>query len=413
MSALVGALVLLLLGLVGARFSFNAPGVPLGPRFLFAAGTHFLVIGFLLGPHVWGLLDANLMAQLHPLLTLGVAWVGLLFGLQLDRHELARISRPYVAVALLQGVLVFLLFLGSEFVLLRQFGPIPRELGTALLVAAATASVSSPLAVVLVGRGTRRRGPLSQLLLLLASLDGLVGIIALQLTLAFFHPLGFGQRRSFAGGLEWVALALGLGLGFGVFFLWLTRPRHSRQELVLFLLGLAFFLGGSALYRGVSVLFVAMTTGAVIANFSSARRRVFAALQGWEKTSYVILLLLMGALLEFPDWRIFGLAAAYTGLRLVAKLMAGYAASRALPPGAGVTPWLGNGLIAQGGISLAMALSVTLSYDALGTDGQAPVLRTLVSIVVLAVVASELIGPILTRDLLARAGEYQPTGETG
>ena len=49
MDPLLSSLVLILLALLGARFSFSSEAVPAGPRLLFRTGTHFLFFGFLAG----------------------------------------------------------------------------------------------------------------------------------------------------------------------------------------------------------------------------------------------------------------------------------------------------------------------------------------------------------------------------
>ena len=54
-----------------------------------------------------------------------------------------------------------------------------------------------------------------------------------------------------------------------------------------------------------------------------------------------------------------------------------------------------------------MVISIALTYGALETAGF-PLVDVLFSTVVLAVVASEWIGPLLTRELFRRAGELAP-----
>jgi len=53
MDPLVATLVLILLALLGSRLSFSTERIPAGPRLLFRTGTHFLVLGFLLGLPAW------------------------------------------------------------------------------------------------------------------------------------------------------------------------------------------------------------------------------------------------------------------------------------------------------------------------------------------------------------------------
>ncbi|HSJ14947.1 MAG TPA: cation:proton antiporter [Longimicrobiales bacterium] len=401
MNALLGALVLFLLGVLGVRFSFTGPGTPIGWRFFFVTGTHFLIIGLLLGPYALELLTPAVLGQLYPLLALGLGWVGLLFGLQFDRHQLTLLTPRLVALAVLQATFAFLAFLAIGMALFASAGALHGGARAALAAAAATACVSSPLGIAVVSNFLRERGRLTELLLLIASLDAVVGIVALQLAFAFYNPNVLYGAGVAAAPLTWLALALALGISFGIIFLWLTRPKPTREELTLFVLGIAMFLSGAALHLGLSTLFVGMVAGAVIANLSPLERRVFNVLQGWEKSIYVVLLVLMGAMIDLATWLIVPLAIGYTAVRLVAKLLGGWAAARLVARDARPPALIGLGLAAQGGMSLVLVLSVTLSFGALG-GAQPAVITLLVSTVVLGVILSELLGPFLTRHLLRR-----------
>ena len=405
MSPLVGVLILVLLGLLGSRVAFDPARTPLGPRLLLATGTHFLLVGFLLGP-ILDLLTLDVIAQLEPFLALGLGWIGLLFGLQLDRRQLAQFPGSFFLFAVVQAVITFVLFAGIAVLLIDGSGVPGAEV--AVLAAAATAAVSTPAGVALISRTFQVQGQLSRLLFYIASIDALVGIIALQLIYALYHPTT-AAVEGFPWGV-WLGVATAAGIIFGVFFLWLTRPKPERDELTLFLLGLVVFEAGTALYLGVSPLYVSMITGVVVGNLSPSRRRVYSILQTWEKPVYVILLILAGALITFQTWWLIPLALGYLVLRGGAKYAAG-AATRKLvrlpfrPPRD-----TGGGLVAQGGISLAMGLSATLTYGAIsGADGAA--VRFAFATIVVAVAASELVGPFLTRGLLRKAGEITPRVE--
>lgn len=408
MSPLVGVLILVLLGLLGSRVAFDPARAPLGPRLLLATGTHFLLLGFLFGP-VLGLLTLEVIEQLEPFLALGLGWIGLLFGMQLDRQQLSQFPASFFAFAMLQALGTLVLFGAIAFLGFRVTGHMEPGIEEALLAAAATAAVSTPAGVALVSRTFQVQGKLTRLLFYTASLDALVGITALQVTYAIFRPTttavtGFGWG-------VWLGIAIAVGIISGVFFLWLTRPKPERDELTLFVLGLVVFEAGTALYLGLSPLFVAMITGAVVANMSPSRRRVYSILQGWEKPVYVIVLILAGALMTFSSWIIVPLAAGYLLLRGSAKYFAGALTTRAVRLPFTARRDAGIGLIPQGGISLAMALSATLTYGAIEGSGAGAV-RVAFGTIVIAVAISELLGPFLTRDLLRKAGEITPRAET-
>lgn len=408
MSPLVGVLILVLLGLLGARFAFDPARAPLGPRLLLATGSHFVLIGVLLGP-ILGLLTYEVIGRLEPFMALGLGWIGLLFGLQLDRRQIRQFPPAFLVFTVLQAAIAFVVFSAVALVAFRLTGPRDPMGPAAVLAAAATAAVSTPAGVALISRTFRVKGPLTRLIFYVASLDAVVGIIALQLTYAVFHPVS-AAVAGFGWGV-WMGIAVAAGVVFGVFFLWLTRPRPERDELTLFLLGLVMFEAGTALYLGISPLFVCMITGVVAANMSPSRRRAFSILQSWERPVYVVVLILAGALISFTDWVTIPLALGYAVLRAAAKYGGSAVSARLVPLPFDVPLGTGGGLIAQGGISLAMGLSATLTYGAVSGSAGAAV-RVAIGAIVLGVAASELVGPFVTRDLLRRAGEITPGLET-
>ena len=415
MNPLVGILLLLIIGLAGGRLSLSTWTGRLWPRLLAVTGMHMLLLGFVLGAHGVGLLSRDLLDHLDPFLALGLGWIGLLFGLQLDRRHLREFPARYTVLALLQAALAFLIFLGLGFLLfshLRMRGLVAGgpAVSIAIVAAAATACISTPAAIALLSDTFQVRGRFTQLLFFIASLDAVVGIAALQVNYALHPPGATGSGSTLAS----VALTLGgataLGAILAVVFLLLSRPRPNREELFLFLLGLVVFAAGAALYLALSPLYVCAISGVVIANVSPLRSRVYKVLQEWEKTIYVILLVLAGALLEFPSWLVLPVAALYVGLRILAKVAAGWISRAAVPLRIATPADFGLGLVPQGGISLAMAISITLSYRGLrlgaGTLG-----GTVFSIVVLGVLGSELIGAYTARGILRRAGELSPRKE--
>jgi hypothetical protein len=410
MDPLLATLVLILLALLGARISFSTERVTAGPRLLFRTGIHFLLIGMLLGPVGLGLFSVEATEQLSPFLALGLGWVGFHFGLQLDRQGLAHFPVPYHVVGIGQGVLSFVLFALAGWWGMEALGFHGDVALILVLGAAATACVSTPAGVAMVSANFLARGNVRDLLLFIASLDAGVGIIALQVLYSVHRPPGVPMLPGPMPQLALVGVAVGLGLLCGIFFLWLVRVRPAGEELVLFLLGICAFASGAALQWGLSPLFVSVVMGAVVANLHRDRRRVLAVLERWEKPVYLTFLLIAGALLRVPTWWVIPVAVGYAVLRGLVKAGSTAAMVAVTPLGFDVPRRLGLGLIPQGGISLAMAVSGVLVYSDLqlgGVDAEA----ALFTVVVMGVVLSELVGPVLTVTLLRRAGEIAPQVE--
>ena len=133
-------------------------------------------------------------------------------------------------------------------------------------------------------------------------------------------------------------------------------------------------------------------------------------LERWEKPVYLTFLLVAGALLQVPTWPVAAAAVAYALLRGIIKAGSVAALVWVTPFSFHVPKRLGLGLVPQGGISLAMAVSGVLVYSDLqirGVDAEA----ALFTVVVMGVVMAELVGPFLTVSLLRRAGEIAPQVE--
>lgn len=406
MDTLFPALVLIVLALLGARVSFSTERSRLGPRLLFRTGSHFVLVGFLLGPSALGLLTAEATGQLSPLLALGLGWVGFHFGLQLDRRALGQFSAGQHLIALGQAAVAFLVFGAAAFAVARAAGLDDSVVLLLVLTAACTASVTTPAGIAMVSANFRVKGNIRNLLLFIGSIDALVGITALQITYALYRPGAVVTGPGAASQLVFVGLAVGVGLVCGIVFMWLARSRPAAEELVLFLLGTCAFAAGVALQWDLSPLFVSATMGALVANLSPSTERIQLLLSRWEKPVYVTFLLIAGALIEVPTWIVFPMALGYALLRFVAKLAGAGALAMSVPLQFDVPRRLGLGLVPQGGISIAMAVSGALMYSDLmirGVDAEA----LLFAVIVIGVALSELTGPFLTTRLLERVGEIQ------
>jgi Kef-type K+ transport system membrane component KefB len=410
LNPLIGTLALILIALVGSRFSFSSERIRLGPRLLFRTGTHFLVLGFVLGPSGLGLLSSGATQALFPLLALGLGWVGFHFGLQFDADLLRQFSLRHHAMAVGQALLTLLLFLGGARVLVGLLGYAEAVPFPLLLGAAAAASVSAPAGIAMISSNFLVRGPVRDLIFFIASVDAVVGIIALQATYAFYRPVGSFPVFGGLDQLVLVGIAAGLGVVMGIVFIWLTRRRPTGEELVLFVLGVCAFAAGVALQWGLSPLFVSLVMGTVVANMNRDNARVLRLLERWEKPVYLSFLLVAGALLRTPTPLIVALAGGYALLRFFAKTVAGATVVTTVRLPFPVPHRLGLGLIPQGGITLAMAVSGVLMYSGIRVGGEGAE-SALFTLIVVGALLSELAGPFLTLQLLRSAGEISPEAE--
>lgn len=407
MKALLAVLILVLLGLLGARFGFREERGPLGLRLLFAAGTHYLLVGYALGPQALGLLTPDLLEALSPVIMLGLGWIGLLFGLQFEREALMRFRADEHLAAFGQAAVAFAVLAAGGLAALELLDVTDPLAVPLTLAGAAAGAISTPTGVALVFGSVRAAGPVTRLLSLSTSLDAAVGLGALALVLAWHHPPSVLAEIPLAP-LRWLAVSILLGLVFGWLFLSLTRDRDDPREFVLFVLGLALLAAGAQAYFSVSALFGCALAGAFIANATPLGERTYEVLSTWETPVHVLFLVLSGALLRFTGWILVPLVLGYVLLRTGGKLLGGLWLTRPLPAGQRRSD-LGLGLTAQGGLSVAMAVSVHHLFSRVYAGSAASDL--FFATVVLGVAVCEMVGPPLIRRLLVSAGEVGEVGE--
>ncbi|MFW6010440.1 MAG: cation:proton antiporter [Gemmatimonadota bacterium] len=404
MRTLFAVLALVVLALAWARMGFREERASLGFRLGWSSSAYFLFVGYLLGPRGVNLLTPTVLEALTPVVVLGLGWIGLAYGAQFNREVLTGFTIRELAGVAGQALVAFAL-LAAAGLLTYEAVAEPDALGRALVLAgAAAACVSTPTGLGVVFGAVDASGPVSRLLSLATSLDGAVGIALLSTVLAMNHPPSLPVPPGGAG-LLWLAIEVALGVFYGWLFRVLTKGELESTEFLLFLLGLALVAAGTSTLFSLSALLACSITGAMVANRSVLRRRAREVLARWEKPVYLVFLLLAGALLQFPGWIVLPLVAGYVLVRAGSKFAGGMVLGRVLSADDRRSD-LGLGLSAQGGISIAMAVSV---YHVVGhAHPDAAAVDLFFTTVVVGVLVSELSGPALIRGVLERAGEIQP-----
>ncbi|MDX1547210.1 MAG: hypothetical protein R3247_09495, partial [Rhodothermales bacterium] len=247
-------------------------------------------------------------------------------------------------------------------------------------------------------------GPLPEVLQFALRYDRVLAIVLFGLIFCFFHE---GETRGIRAltTTEWVAVNLGIGLVLGVlFFLFLGRERDGSKLLVA-LIGIVVFASGAAYYLHLSPLFINLTLGLVVANTSRVRESLVETLERIEQPVFVVILVFAGA-----SWEVAAVGAAplvagglvllYFGLRLLGKYAGGYLTYVTSEVPERLSPRLGSGLVTQGGVAVAMAVTFSQVYATPFTD-------LVVTCVLVSAIVSELFGPKLTRDMLVDAEQIE------
>lgn len=374
-------------------------------RLLVVSGLEYVVLGMLLGPVVVPQLHAFAdLTSLAPVIAFAAGWIGLLYGMELDLRTMLAIPDRSLRVAVVESLVIISLVTGGALWLFHS--PMlaveevdPRRLWLSALVLGVAAAAASSSAVDLLS--VRYPDIETQLLPLLrrtARLEDLLAIAVFGVLYCVFHE-GVTNTEHPPAFSDWILLTLGLGISLGVLFtLFLGDGAENR---FLALVGIILFASGAAFFLNLSVLVVNLLLGVVIVNTRHGKG-VFETLQRTQKPVRLILLVFAGALwVPVPLGPAVVLTVAVIGLRLLGKTVACALASL----GTSLRNDLFRGLMAQGDVAVAMAISFQLVYDG-------PTVDLAYTAILASVVFYEAIAPRLLKGLLVDAGELRQDVDT-
>ena len=213
---------------------------------------------------------------------------------------------------------------------------------------------------------------------------------------------GHGADTLFFATAAWEIFgALGLGIAIGIPSAYLTGRAKLGQPMIIEALGIVFICGGLAIWLEVSYLIAAMTVGATIANLAKHHDYPFHAIENIESPFMVVFFVLAGASLDLGSIQELGLMGAlYIIGRSCGKYFGSLLGSHISGSSIVTKKWMGLALLPQAGVPIGMALVAA---------NQFPEHRqVLLSVVISSTVLFDIIGPILTRIAISRAGISTP-----
>jgi Kef-type K+ transport system membrane component KefB len=387
---LMGLLVLSYIGsfLVGGR-AIRGFGLP--------SGSEYLLLGFVLGPNVLGLVERSMLDAFEPIADAALGWLAFVLGLDYAfvGHRRVRLSSLVVActIALVTGGAVG----AAEYVVASRFTTLG---GTKLLLLAggigAACSETTRDAVRWVVERHRARGPLADLLGEIADSDDLVPLVATALLFAL-TPVEHAQIA--LPGLAWAGLTFLLGILLGLLTAVLLGRESRLHESWGVLLGTSLFAIGLAVRLKLSFLTLMFFMGIALAGSSRHRDEVATMIAPTERPVLLPALVLAGARISpraTPD--LLWIVGTAIGVRLVVKFLLGFLVWGGYRAARPAGPSLGLGLLSTGALAMAVGLSFALRFPGVVGD-------TILITVAAVTVFGEFVGPGRLRSSLTRAGE--------
>ena len=380
--------------------------------------TAFLIAGLLVGPYCLGRtgidgLGFSTMADVDGLSVLtntALGFIAFAIGNEFRLSQLKQTGKQAFVIGIFQALMAALLVDASmillHFILGEEVLPLP-----ATITLGAIASATAPAATLMVVRQYKAKGPVTDLLLPIVALDDAVGLIIFAVSIGIAQAMEGGTLNVISvivNPLLEIVCSLILGALMGLLLTELEKIFFSNSNRLS--LSIAFVIMTIALASirielgsveiSFSSLLVCMMLGTVFCNMSEFSADIMGRADKWTAPLFATFFVVSGAGLELSVFRypaIIMIGIVYIVIRCLGKFFGASLSSRATHCSETVQKYLGITLFPQAGVALGMVVSA----QCLG-DESASLIR---NIILFSVLVYELIGPMLTKMALTKAGE--------
>ena len=395
------------------------------------AVTGYLIAGILIGPYCLGRISLpegyDILAMLHTtegVETLGIisqvalGFIAFAIGTEFEMKNLRKIGKQATVIGVLQAVVTAVVVDAALIGLHVILGEERLPLSVAIILGA-IATATAPAATLMVVKQYKAKGPLTNILLPVVALDDAVGLVV--------FAISFGVAKALeTGGVDIVSMVVNpiievigsliLGALLGFLFTWVEDHFQSNSKRLC--LSITFVLMAVSLsmlkfeigrvHIGFSSLLVCMMLGTIFCNICDSADELMEKTDKWTMPIYVLFFVLSGAELElsvFASGIIVLIGVVYILFRCVGKYFGAFASALWTKCDSNIVKYLGITLFPQAGVALGMSIIVK---EQMG-DG----IGTLVhNIILFSVLVYELIGPLLTKIALTKAGDITPKPES-
>ncbi len=387
------------------------------------AVTAYLVTGILVGPYVLGRLGVPGLGFVSEksvetfgiLADVALGFIAFAIGNEFRLSQLKKIGKQATVIGIFQAVVATLLVDGALIALHFAF-PEQLPLGAAVVLGA-IASATAPAATLMVVKQYKAKGPVTDTLLPVVALDDAVGLVLFAISLGIAKALGAGAVDAVSILVEpllEIVLSLALGALVGVLFSFCEKFFHSRSKRLAVSVGFVFLtiavsmieFNVGKVHIAFSSLLACMMLGTVFCNICDFSEHLMDRVDRWAAPLFAVFFVISGAELKlsvFSNWVFIVVGLVYILARSLGKYGGAYASAKLMKCDDNIVRYLGITLLPQAGVALGMA------NKAAGLAGCGSII---LNITLFAVLIYELVGPLLTKIALTKAGEINPEGKT-
>lgn len=406
--ALLAIAIMLLLGLLSTRLMklIGLPNV-----------TGYLIVGLIIGPYALGIISQEVYDSIEILSSIALGFIGFSIGVEFKLSHVKEIGAKAITITFFQALAATLcvdivLVATSFFTGMKTYEAI---------ILGAIATATAPAATLMVVRQYRAKGIVTDTLLPVVALDDAIGLVVFAISNSIALSLASGQAVTAMNLLvvPIVEILLSLVVGGLIGLLLSLVPRFFKSRdnrLIATVFAVFCCLGICTLFEHLekaynfpftlSDLLVCMMAGAVFVNVRREASQMMEGTDHWTPPILMLFFILSGAELNvatfFGNWQLVVCILLYIFARCLGKYFGARLGATITHADTNVRKYLGVTLFPQAGVAIGMA---TMCKQEFTKAGYPDVGTGIVTITMCAVMVYELLGPILTKWALGRAGE--------
>lgn len=382
------------------------------------AVTSYLVAGILIGPYCLGrlgisglgLVSAEDVGTYDVIQNAALGFIAFAMGNEFRIPELKKIGKSATVIAVFQALMATV-FVDIALIIVHFIIPDKLTLGAAVTLGA-VATATAPAATLMVVKQYKADGPLTRMLLPVVALDDVVGLIVFAVSFGVAKALSNGSVDLISvlvNPIVEVVLSLALGFILGLAFHLSEKFFHSNSKRLSISITFVFLAVALSMLEfqvgpveiGFSSLLVCMMLGTVFCNLCDFSEELMDRVDRWTAPLMILFFVISGSGLEFSvfsDVAIILVGIIYVIFRSAGKMIGASISASFMHCEPTVKKYLGITLLPQAGVALGMSMTAMQ----LGEVGL--VIR---NVSLMAVLIYELVGPMLTKIALDKAGEIK------
>ena len=377
----------------------------------------YLMVGLACGPSGLDLVTEEMQGNLTFITDLALGFVAFSIGLELSLQSLKSLGRGIIGVIVIESFAAFLAVTAGVYLLTQDVA--------VALIFGSLAPASAPAGTVAVIRENEAYGTLTKALYAVVGFDDGLAIVIFGFAFAVVQSLlaagtagaEVGLAQAMWLPLREILLSVALGWAMALLMGLLTRRFRKGHNVFIHLVAVILIANGLSTFLHLSLMLTNLTVGLVLVN--RRHRQVIDSLHQQLSTVmplfFILFFTLAGAhlhLAALPELGALGIV--YILCRTAGKLVGARLGAEVGGLEDKLKRYVGPGILAQAGVAIGLALIVQHELDGVGrlveSGGQSLPMGTVLGAAVITTITAtsivfEIIGPIMTRWALGRAGE--------